>query len=162
MSAGIAVRRSHTVGALGALSGAALALAVILLIGTRSEPPAEPAVVQQPLPPVVSPAGLAKHSGVRVTQLATTGGGGLLDLRYQVIDPGKAAAIHDLETPPALVDERTGVVIDDLFMGHSHNGPTKAGLIYYLVFSNPGSIVQSGDRVSVVLGDARIAHVRVL
>ena len=78
------------------------------------------------------------RSGVRVTRVAVSGGGGLVDLRYQVLDPGAAAARSTTRaTPPQLVDERTGVLVNELFMGHSHSGPFKAAETYYLVFDNP-------------------------
>jgi hypothetical protein len=148
---------------LGALAGAALALVVLLLVSSYSSgsrpQPAAPA--PRPLPPVVSPSELAERSGVRVVRVAATGGGGLLDLRYQVVNPDAAASIHDQATPPAIVDERSGLVIAQLLMGHFHKGQAKAGVSYYLVFLNPGDAVRAGDRVSVVLGDARLQHVRV-
>ena len=72
----------------------------------RAAEPSASTEAAHPLPELVSAAGLLERSGVRVVRVAATGGGGLLDLRYQVVDPGKAAAIHDAETPPALVDER--------------------------------------------------------
>jgi hypothetical protein len=105
---------------------------------------------------------MAGRSGVRVVRVAATGGGGLLDLRYEVVNPDVAAVVHDPKTPPALVDERSGLVIGQLLMGHMHKGQSKAGLTYYLVFLNPGDAVRRGDRVSVVLGGARLQHVRVL
>ena len=55
--------------------------------------------------PSVSASGLAEHSGVRLIRVAVTGGGGLLDLRYQVVDPSKAVAVHEANTPPAIIDE---------------------------------------------------------
>ena len=91
-------------------------------------------------------------------RVAVTGGGGLLDVRYQVVDPGKAAALHDAATPPALVYEPTGAPIEGLLMGHAPHGRPKAGVTSILIFVNPGNIVRSGDRVSVVLGDARLEH----
>jgi hypothetical protein len=103
--------------------------------------------------------GLAERSGVKITQVAVTGGGGLVDLRYQVVDPDKAAALHDRRTPPALVDERTGLVVNQLFMDHSHHGAQQAGVKYYLVFNNPGNWVHRGSRVTVLLGDAEVQHV---
>jgi hypothetical protein len=113
------------------------------------------------LPGVVSPAGLADRSGVRVVRVAATGGGGLLDLRYQVIDAGSAEAVHEAGTPPALVDEKSGLVISRLLMGHMHHGRQKAGVTYYLIFVNSGNVVRAGDRVAVVLGAARLQHVLV-
>lgn len=160
MTGGIALRRPREVRALGLLTGVALALTPLLVLAARSEP-SSTSEAAHPLPEVVSAAGLMERSGVRIEHLAATGGGGLLDLRYQVADPGKAAAIHDPETPPAIVHEPTGIVIDGLFMGHNMAGQTKAGVIYPLIFTNPGTLVRPGDRVSVVLGDARVAHLRV-
>ncbi len=109
--------------------------------------------------PIVSAAGLAERSGVRIVQVAATGGGGLLDLRFQVLDPDKAAAVHDEVTPPAIVDEATGLVVNSLLMGHAHGGRYKAGLTYYLVFENPGNLVHRNGKVSVLLGDAQVLHV---
>ena len=46
-------------------------------------------------------------------------------------------------------------------MGHSHKGPAKAGVTYYLVFYNPKDVVRRGSRATVQLGGARLQHVRV-
>ena len=155
----VRLRRVLTVRVLGAVTGAAVVLVAAIAMGAGRSSPTKPKA--RPLPAVVSPGGLLERSGVRVVQVAATGGGGLLDLRFQVVDPDRAAAVHDAETPPALVDERTGGAIAGLFMGHAHLGRLKAGVTYYLVFENPGSLVRRGDRVSVVLGPARLEHVLV-
>ena len=69
--------------------------------------------------------------------------------------------MHATSTPPAIVDETTGVVVNSLLMGHSHSREFKTGVTYYLVFENPGNLVQRGSRVSVLLGDAQVQHVPV-
>jgi hypothetical protein len=109
--------------------------------------------------PSVSAPGLAERSGVRLVRVAVTGGGGLLDLRYQVVDPNKAVAIHESQTPPAIIDERTGLVLDRLLMGHAHQGELKPAVSYYLVFENTGNWVRRGSKVTVLLGDAQVEHV---
>jgi hypothetical protein len=111
--------------------------------------------------PVVSTAGLAARSGVRVVRVALTGGDGLVDLRYQVVDAEKAVSLHAAATPPLLIDERTGAVVKDVLMGHRETGTPKAGLTYYIIFLNSGAVLAKGSRVTVQLGDARLAHVRV-
>jgi hypothetical protein len=111
--------------------------------------------------PIVSADGLVQRSGVKITQVAVTGDGGLVDLRFEVVDPGRASAVHDPATPPAVVDEASGLVVHELFMNHSHTGPYKAGVTYYLVFNNPGNWVHHGSMVSVMLGNAQVEHVRV-
>jgi hypothetical protein len=109
--------------------------------------------------PAVSASGLAERSGVRLVRVAVTGGGGLLDLRYQVVDPSKAVAVHEAKTPPAIIDERTGLVLNRLLMGHAHHGQLKAAVSYYLIFENTGNWVRRGSEVTVLLGDAQVEHV---
>lgn len=111
--------------------------------------------------PDVSQRELASRSGVRIVQVAVSGGGGLLDLRYQVVDPARASSLHDPAKPPALVSEANGVVVSELLMGHQHKGRLKGGHIYYLVFENPGNLVERGSRVSVMLGNASLRNVLV-
>jgi hypothetical protein len=111
--------------------------------------------------PIVSAAGLEQQSGVRVVRVAVSGDGGLLDLRYQVVDAERAHAVHDQATPPLLIDEDSGTVVDELLMGHTHSQPPKLGLTYYLIFVNPGALVRRGSLVAVQLGGARLAHVQV-
>lgn len=108
--------------------------------------------------PSVSAAGLAERSGVRLVRVAVTAGGGLLDLRYQVADPSKAAAVHEAQTPPAIIDERTGLVLNRLLMGHAHQGQLKPAVSYYLIFENTGNWVHRGSEVTVLLGDAQVEH----
>ena len=109
--------------------------------------------------PAVSAAGLAERSGVRLVRVAVTAGGGLLDLRYQVVDPSKAVTVHEARTPPAIIDERTGLVLNRLLMGHAHHGQLKPAVTYYLIFENTGNWVRRGSEVTVLLGDAQVEHV---
>jgi hypothetical protein len=109
--------------------------------------------------PSVSASGLAERSGVRLIRVAVTGDGGLLDLRFQVVDPSKAVAVHEKQTPPAIIDERSGLVLDRLLMGHAHHGPLKPAVSYYLIFENTSNWVHRGSEVTVLLGDAEVEHV---
>jgi hypothetical protein len=157
----VAGRSSTTrVRVLGAAAGAVLMGSLIAgYQGTRSPdaPPAPPRAAAAA--PLLSNAAFERRSGVRIVRVAVSGGGGLLDLRYQVIDPDAAAAIHG--APPQLVDESTRVVAGELLMGHSHKGRLRAAQTYYLVFENPGGLVRRGSSVTVQLGAARVAHVPV-
>ena len=151
----------------GYAAGGALVLIVVVaafwfVLGRPDERPTPASRVSAPAAwqrPVVSEAGLAERSGVRIVQVAVSGGGGLVDLRFQVVDPEKAASIHDLATPAAVVDESTGLVVNQLLMGHSHTAPFEPGVTYYLVFENPGNLVHRGSDVSVLLGNAQVEHV---
>lgn len=110
-------------------------------------------------PSAVARADFLEETGIRIVRVSVTGGGGLLDLRYQVIDPDKAAVVH--ASTPELVDDGSGRVIDTLFMGHEHGGDPKAGYTYPLLFVNEHGALASGDAVSVVIGAARLPHVPV-
>jgi hypothetical protein len=133
--------------------------ALALWLPQRSS--AKPSTVPPPewQRPPVSASGLAERSGVRLVRVAVTGGGGLLDLRYQVVDPSKAVTVHEAETPPAIMDERTGLVLNRLLMGHAHHGALKSAVSYYLIFENTGNWVRRGSKVTVLLGDAQVEHV---
>ena len=87
-------------------------------IAATSPPAIEPTVVV-PLAlqrPVVTEDGLVEKIGVKIVYVAVTGDGGLIDFRFQVIDPEKANAIHDENNPPTLVDEATGLVVNSLLI----------------------------------------------
>jgi hypothetical protein len=154
-------RRVRLAGALTGALAVVLVTALVLWLVQRPDGDAKPAAAVPAAwaRPVVSPAGLAERSGVKLTQVAVTGDGGLVDLRYQVVDPDKAASLHDQRTPSALVDEATGLVVNQLLMDHAHHGAYKVGVRYYLVFNNFGNWVHRGGRVTVLLGDAQVEHV---
>jgi hypothetical protein len=151
---------------LGAATGAGLVAAgfaaYALLVRTGGDDrvsASPPQAVVEKIPPIVSAAGLAQRNGIRIVHVALTGAGGLVDLRFQVLDSDKAASIHG--APPEMVDERTGAVVDQLLMGHSHKGALHVGQTYYLIFENPGDFVHHGSRVTVELGGLRVRHVAV-
>jgi glycerol uptake facilitator-like aquaporin len=149
---------------LGAATGAVVALAAVTAGYELTRDSAAPAAVAPPraaAAPLLSEAAFERRSGVRIVRVAVSGGGGLVDLRYQVLDPDAAASIHDAATPPQLVDEGTGVLVRGLLMGHSHKGRLNPAQTYYLVFENPVGLVHRGSRVTVQLGAAGVAHVPV-
>jgi hypothetical protein len=148
----------------GFLAGVLLAAGIgVLALWLPQRSAAGPSASVAPPPqwqrPAVSASGLTERSGVRLIRVAVTGGGGLLDLRYQVIDPNKALSVHEARTPPAIIDERTGLVLNRLLMGHAHHGQLKPAVSYYLIFENTGNWVHRGSEVTVLLGDAQVEHV---
>jgi hypothetical protein len=148
--------------ALGATVGAVVMLVAIAAYELPRATGGSRARTRAAVPaPLLAPAAFERRSGVRIVRVAASGAGGLVDLRFQVLDPDTAAAIHDAAKPPEIVDERTGVVVNSLLMGHSHTGRFKAARTYYLIFENPGDLVRRGTRVTVRLGPARVAHVPV-
>jgi hypothetical protein len=147
----------------GLVVGVLLVVAVVVTVGWATRGPSRPTAAAGPPPtwqrPGGSAADLLQRTGVKIVRVAVSGGGGLIDVRYQVVDPDKATAVHAPGTPPAVVDEQSGLVLRDLYMNHAHNGPMKAAVTYYLVFENPGGWIRRGSTVAVLLGDAQVDHV---
>jgi hypothetical protein len=143
---------------------AVVLLALVALVAWQRGPGATPVAAADPLPrslqrPVVNADGLAQRAGVQIVRVTLSGGGGLVDLRFRVVDADRAAVLHAAKTPTAIVDETSGAVVSELLMSHSHSGPFKAGHTYYLIYNNPGNLVRHGSRVTVLLGNAQVEHV---
>jgi hypothetical protein len=97
--------------------------------------------------------------GVRFTFVAVTAKGGMVELRYRVIDEGKAANFgHYSETAPMLIAEDTGKIVDVTIMG-LHNHRVEPGRQYYVLYRNTDRAIQSHRPVSIAVGDLKLEHV---
>lgn len=96
--------------------------------------------------------------GVRVIGIRQSAAGYMLDFRFRVLDPQKAAALLDRRVKPVLIVEKNGVHLGvpvSAKIGALRQSAkfAKADKNYFMFFSNPGRKVKVGDRVSVVIGD---------
>ena len=101
---------------------------------------------------------LEQKWGMQVSSLHLSANGYMVDFRYKVVDPEKAATLGDPKAKPYLVDQATGaklVVPRSPKVGPLRQSATQlaAGKIYFALFSNPGKLVQKGNKVTVVIGD---------
>ncbi len=97
--------------------------------------------------------------GVRFTFLAVTAKGGMVELRYRVVDEGKAANFgHYTETAPMLIAEDTGKIVDVTIMG-LHNHRVEPGRTYYVLYRNTDSAIESHRPVTIAIGDQKLEHV---
>ena len=90
----------------------------------------------------------------------------MIDFRYKVIDPVKAAKLGKAESKPSLVDEATGTTL--LVPKTPKVGPLRqtaeqldAGKIYWMLFANRGQVVKPGSKVTIAIGDFRVEHLEV-
>ena len=98
--------------------------------------------------------------GIQVDSLRLSAGGFMIDFRYKVLDPVKAATLADRQAKPYLLDQATGA---KLSVPRSPKvGPLRqaaenltAGKVYFALFSNPGKLVKQGNKVTVVVGGFR-------
>jgi len=108
---------------------------------------------------VVSAAELEDEYGIKVNLVAVTAGGGLVDLRFTVVDTAKAGHIlHDAATLPELLLPDNGAVLRAP-QPHAHKLKLVDGASYFLLFPNSGGLVQAGVPVSVVIDAIRLEPV---
>lgn len=107
-----------------------------------------------------------KETGVTVETVRLSASGYMLDFRFRVSDPIKAAAVLDRKTKPLLIHERSG---SRLFVPVPPKvGPMRqttmtpeAGRNYYVLFANPSRFIKKGDAVTVVYGEMKLEHLTV-
>ena len=117
--------------------------------------------------------------GFRIERVSVTAGGGLVDVRYVVTDPeraaqalGASAAGHDdvsdevIRQSPLLINESTGIGVIESAMHQMGRVRLRrldpaGGRLYFILFSNTDSSIDRGDRVTFAIGDQRIEHLRV-
>lgn len=98
--------------------------------------------------------------GIQVSALQLSGKGTLIDLRYRVLDPQKAAALGGARSKPVLIDQASGAKLHVPSMpkvGQLRSRPEnlQKGKIYTALFSNPQRLVSRGSKVTVVFGEMR-------
>ena len=134
---------------------AACAAASVALAADPAPPPqkAEAAV------PAAKPAeDLAKKWGIQVSGLFLSAGGNMVDFRYRVLDPAKAAVLTKPENKPELLNQTSGaklVVPDTPTVGQLRQRTQQpvAGKMYFMLFANTRHHVKSGDKVTITAGD---------
>lgn len=99
------------------------------------------------------------HWGVDSFSAKLVESGQMVRFSYRVTDPEKAKPLSDKKSPPSLIDEEAHVklVVPSMEkVGELRQSSTpEAGKLYWMVFSNKGRFVKSGDRVSIVIGKFR-------
>ena len=94
--------------------------------------------------------------GVGELRVKVAESGEIVRFNYRVMDPSKAVSLNDKKFEPELYDAQAGVKLSVPQMekvGKLRQESTpKAGLTYWMAFSNPTLAVKRGHRVDVVIG----------
>ena len=97
--------------------------------------------------------------GVDSLRVKLAESGELVRFDYRVVDPERAVALSDKKAEPELYDAEAGVklVVPQMEkVGKLRQSSTpKAGMTYWMAFSNPTRVVKRGHRVDVVIGSFR-------
>jgi hypothetical protein len=103
---------------------------------------------------------LAEQWGIEITSIRLTANDHMIDYRYRVLDADKATDLFKRQIKPHLIQQRTGKVLavpETAKLGPLRNSNIpQAGKIYWMFFGNAGNLVQSGDKVTVAIGDFRV------
>ena len=144
----------------GALIVLALALATFLALRPPSATPVAPVFRPAPLTPMPSSSAIEDRFGIRFTQIGVTADGGMVDVRYQVLDPDKALPLPeqvDQQNPPVLVADANGARLSATALM-----PTKHELItgrtYFILYQNTNGAIRHGGRVTIEVDGLRLEH----
>jgi hypothetical protein len=106
--------------------------------------------------------------GIRIDGLHLSAHGYILDLRYRVLDPKKAAPLLDAKKKVYLLDDahnaKLGVPQSPVIGGMrqtSRNYVVYTDRDYFILFVNPGRAVRVGDTLKLAVDDTKIAELTV-
>ncbi|MCF6252098.1 MAG: hypothetical protein L3J75_12620 [Methylococcaceae bacterium] len=146
-----------------------LIVATLALLSACQNPDKRPLqIVQKNIsnPEYQDTAALEDKWGVHVVAIRTTAAGHMLDFRFKVLDVEKAKPLLSRAVKPYLIveknNERNGVPVTPKLGALRNKGKTpKKDKIYFIFFGNPLKSVQTGDLVTVVIGDFKVEHLKV-
>jgi len=105
-------------------------------------------------------ADLEKRWGIEIQSLRISAEGFMLDFRFKVNDPEKAAMLFSREYPPIMQHQRSGAklaVPTTAKAGPMRSTyPPKKDRVYFMLFGNANQVVQHGDKVTIVVGDFKL------
>jgi hypothetical protein len=102
---------------------------------------------------------IEERFGVRFTGVYVVAKSGLIDLRYRVLDAGKAKNFgHYTETSPLLIADDTGKTSEVTIM-MLHNHRVEGGRIYYILFRNTDNAFRAGSKLTIQVDDLRLENV---
>jgi len=100
--------------------------------------------------------------GVKVESLRLAAAGNMIDFRYRIVDPAKARMLVDRTITPYLIEQSSGKTVEvpkstkiGPLRQTTKYGDPPADRVFFVLFGNPGGLVQPGSRVTVVVGDFR-------
>jgi hypothetical protein len=138
-----------------------LVLGVVLAIAAFATWALWPAGAADPLAgtTAVSAEEITARYGINVTLVAVSAAGGLIDFRYQVVDPDKAnQLIHESDLTPVLVAEDTGAAVQLVTNAHNHGTELELGGDYFMLVANTRNAFHQGSQAALVIGDVRLEH----
>lgn len=112
------------------------------------------------LPPVgakISVEALERRFGIALTHVAVTHSGGLVELRFTVVDTWKARQL--INATPRLISEDTGYTLQAPDRGPWRSVRLQTDASCFVLFPNAHGTIKPGARVSLAFGGVRVEPV---
>lgn len=138
---------------------------VVLNIGCSNTKSA--LIVQPEKDHVVGERGIG-NLGVNIHGLVLSSAGYMIDLRYRVEDTEKAAPLMDKKIKPYLIVQATGARLEvpdtpkvGMLRQLPRNDTVKKDRDYFIMFTNSGHRLHSGDKVDLFVGDIKVENLSI-
>lgn len=107
--------------------------------------------------------GIEQTYGILVRRVSVTAGGGIVEVRYQLLDADRADVLHqdDVEYGEEFPRILDGDVVLDTPTFHHHGGELVTGRELSILYPNVGGEVRAGDVVTIEIGDEQLTDVPV-
>jgi hypothetical protein len=112
---------------------------------------------------------LEEKWGIQLQPIRLTAAGYMIDFRYRVIDPEKAAPLLSRNVHRYVMVEKSKAILQVpsteklgmLRSAVSTPAMVKKDRIYAALFANPGRHVKAGDKITIVLGEFKAENLMV-
>jgi hypothetical protein len=124
-----------------------------------SPPQVAAAHAAKPVQPLPAPTDLETKYGIQVAHLVLTAQGGLVDVRFKVLDVVKVRALlaNPANAPMLIAGDKPPLTPPH----HALQGAKfSQGQIFYILYPNLRGAVQPGAEVTVAMGEARLGPVK--
>ena len=143
-------------------------LFLMTLVSSTACSSTKPDIVERPGNGHVAGERVVDSLGVNIHGLVLSSAGYMIDLRYRVVDAEKAAPLMDKKIKPYLLVQATGARLDipdtpkvGMLRQLPRNDSVKQDRDYFIMFTNAGHRLSSGDKVDMVVGQTRIENLRI-
>ena len=115
----------------------------------------------------ITPDAVEAKWGISLERLTLIADGGFVDLRYKVTEAAKATKVLDPKRPVYLLDESSGKSVTTAQLPKLGNlrqdigEGDRQGRVYFMGFTNPDGLFETGDKVTLASGSDRLEHLTV-
>ena len=122
----------------------------------------QPAVVAphaaKQVPQLPQPSALETQYGIQITQIGLTASGGLVDVRFKILDAVKARTLlgNPANAPMLIAGDKPPLMAPHSAM---RGARFSQGQVFYILYPNLRSAIKPGVEVTVAMGEARLGPV---